>query len=247
MTAGTLGRLAPPDWEHVEKYPLTASTAPAKPAPMVIGVNWYSAFDTPTREGNHFWIARNGSLGRVRGGHCVALKHRGATDLTSWYDFYNQGQEGACVGFGCSRLQSLNNRKTYFARWLWDHAKATDEWPETNPGDQDGTSVRAALEIMRTLGHVPWSAKYKDLNSEGNGPFVAKRDAIPAKASEGIAAYRWATSADDALAALGYSDVGYVDVINSWGRSYPHLVRMPAEVLQRLLNEDGEIAIVTDR
>ena len=30
------------------------------------------------------------------------------------------GPEGACVGFGCSRMMSLLNRKRYDARWLWD-------------------------------------------------------------------------------------------------------------------------------
>lgn len=247
MASGPLGRRAPTDFEHVAKFPLTASTAPSKPSPMVIGVNWYSAFDSPEKYKGHYWIARNGNLGRVRGGHCVALKHRGASDPTTWWDFYNQGAEGACVGFGCSRMQSLNNRKRYFARWLWDNAKRQDEWPDTNPGDENGTSVRSALEMMRVCGHVPWANSYKDLNSEGDGPFVTERDALFGDPREGITAYRWARDANDALATLGYSDVGYVDVLNSWGRDYPHLVRMPAEVLQRLLDEDGEVAVVTDR
>ena len=51
-----------------------------------------------------------------------------------------------------------------------------------------------------------------------------------------------------ALAFLfGYSGLDYVDVLNSWGRGYPHLTRMPAKVLERLWKEDGEVGIVTDR
>ena len=58
-------------------------------------------------------------------------------------------------------MMSLLNRKRYDARWLWDWAKSTDEWPETNPGDDQGTSVRAACEILRARGHVPWKATFK--------------------------------------------------------------------------------------
>src|SRR5215212_4104686 len=44
-----LGRFIPDDWEHVERYPLTALSAEEQPArvPVVIGVNWYSEFDNP--------------------------------------------------------------------------------------------------------------------------------------------------------------------------------------------------------
>ena len=40
----------PSDWKHVDKYPLTAATAPSKPTPVVIGVNWYDEFDKPQKD-----------------------------------------------------------------------------------------------------------------------------------------------------------------------------------------------------
>ena len=40
---------------------------------------------------------------------------------------------------------------------------------------------------------------------------------------------------------------GAVRILNSWGRGYPHRVWMPNETLQRLIDEDGEVALVTDR
>ena len=42
--------------------------------PVVIGVNWYAKFDEPEYDGRlkRWWIGR-GSLGRLRGGHCVCL------------------------------------------------------------------------------------------------------------------------------------------------------------------------------
>src|SRR4051812_16707333 len=95
---GPLGRRPPSDWKHVDKYPLTAATAPAKPTPVVLGVNWYVEFDKPEKDAQgHHWIARSGKLSTVRGGHCVCLKPRGSADPDGWWDFYNQGEEGACL------------------------------------------------------------------------------------------------------------------------------------------------------
>ena len=147
---GPLGRRPPSDWTHVDKYPLTARSAPAKPSPVVIGVNWYAEFDKPQKDANgHYWIARDAKLTRVRGGHCVCLKPKGHSDPDAWWDFYNQGTEGACVGFGISRLASQLNRKLYDGFWLYHEAQKIDEWPGE---DYDGTSVRAGLDILRKRG-----------------------------------------------------------------------------------------------
>jgi hypothetical protein len=226
---GPLGRRPPTDWQHVERYPLTAATAPSKPTPVVIGVNWYVEFDEPQKDADgHYWIARDAKLSKVRGGHCVCLKPRGAGDPDAWWDFYNQGQEGACVGFGISRLTSQLNRKEYDGFWLYHEAKKVDEFPGE---DYEGTSVRAGLDVLRKVGH----SEVKD--GKTLAPSLA----------EGIAANRWARSIDDVLSALGYDGLDYVDVLNSWGATYPHLTRMPATVLERLWKEDGEVGLVTDR
>jgi len=239
-----LGRRPPTDWKHVDNYPLTAAETPAKPVPVVIGVNWYSAFDEPKRDRQgHWWIGRGLSLGRLRGGHCVCLKARRARDSVQRQVFYDQGSEGACVGFGISRMMThLNGGKLYLARWIWDKAKDIDEWSDTNPGDNNGTSVRAALDVLRTQGHVP----YSDSMARYQTDWVA-RGGLAGSAAEGISANRWIRSIDDCLDALGYGGLDYVDVMNSWGKSWPLLTRMPATVLETLWKEDGEIAIVTDR
>jgi hypothetical protein len=238
-----LGRRVPTDWQHIEKYPLTATTAPTAPVPVVIGIGWYTAFDNPERHSGAWWIGRSGSLGTIRGGHCVCLKPKGISDAASWYAFFNQQAEGSCVGWGCSRMMSLLNRKLYLARWLWDRAKDTDEYPDTNAGDDNGTTVRAALAILKAQGHVPWQKTYAKQESD-----YRWRDMLPGQPAEGIAAYRWATTVDQALQALGTPNIDYVTVLNSWGRDgYPHQVRMPATVLDRLLREEGEIGLVTDR
>ena len=243
---GPLGRRPSPDDEHILKYPLSAAIIDATgPSAGALGINWYPEFDSPfKRSDGHWYVTAPSARSQPRGGHCVALKPRGVADNLAWWDFYNQGFEGACVGFGTSRMMTLMNRKRYFARWMWDRAKETDEWADTNPGDDDGTSVRAAMEILRSRGHVIWTNT--DAQQQADRDYRLRFNFTPVVA-EGISAYRWARSVGDMLSALGYADKNYVDVINSWGRDYPHLVRFPVDALERVFNEDGEFAIPTDR
>jgi hypothetical protein len=244
-----LDRLIPDDWRHVDKYPLTALPVEERPTkvPVVIGVNWYSEFDNPDRddESGRYFVARGGagSLTRIRGGHCVCLEPGGEPDPEEWWDFYDQGAEGACVGFGWSRCMSVLNQELYAARWLWDRAKESDEWPETNPGDDNGTSVRAAGEVLSSAGHVDWEGEYADDDYEDRAKYQPSAD-------DGIGRFRWAQSVDDVHSALGNDtadDLGAVPFLNSWGRGYPHRTWMPDDVLDRLLQEQGEVAIPTDR
>lgn len=244
-----LGRFIPDDWGHVEKYPLTALAVEERPTrvPVVIGVNWYAEMDDPEVDeetGEHF-IVRGGadSLTAVRGGHCVCLEPGGGPDPEERWDFYDQGREGACVGFGWSRCMSILNEQLYAARWLWDRSKERDQWPETNPGDDSGTSVRAAGEVLTGSGHVLWSEPYADDDH-------TERDDYKPEAAEGIATFRWAQSVDEVHSALANEradELGAVPILNSWGRNYPHRTWMPDDVLDRLMSEDGEVAIPTDR
>lgn len=145
-----------------------------------------------------------------------------------------------CVQFAVSRMQTLLNRKRYevredwpAGRWLYHMAQMIDEWPGgsyvgASPA-YEGTSVRAALEVVRQQGLVNYRADRPSLD-------------------EGISEYRWARDYNDVKAVLGYSDKNYCDLLNSWGRSgYPHLVRVPDEVGARLHHEDGEFGVVVDR
>jgi hypothetical protein len=235
-----LGRRVPTDWKHVEKFPLTALATTDRPkgVPVVIGINWYSDFDDPVLDSSgRWWVAKEGIKGSIRGGHCVCLKPGNLTDPTSWWVFYNQLREGKCVGEGNSRMMSILNRVRYDATWLWHRARLTDEWTDNDDlSDNDqGTSVRAALEILRTEG-----LKRDRMHAESNG----------AQLKDGISAYRWATDVQDVLTTLNMplaTKLGAVPFLNSWGKDYPHIVWMPGEVLSRLQTEDGEIGIITDR
>lgn len=148
-----LGRRVPTTWEHYEKFPLSALPAGEQPkaVPVTIGVSWYANFDAPVKKGLRWWIGE-GNLGAIRGGHCVCLKPAAYNDLSAWWIFFNQGMQGSCVGHGSSRMMTLLNRVRYDSRWLWDRAKEIDEWPDTNPGDDNGTSVNAAMKILKALG-----------------------------------------------------------------------------------------------
>lgn len=193
--------------------------------------------------------------------------------LIPWYD---QGREGACVGFAGSWMMSTINRKRYDPRWLWDRSKERDEWSDTNPGDDNGTSVRAAMDVLRSLGHV------RVFNGQSFQPTQ----------SEGIRENRWVRSVEDFRLAIA-SGVGVQVGVNwysnfdtpqamagdAWVGVNPNLGRirgghsvffyeyddekqaarfvnswgygyprpwMPYNVIQRLLDEYGEATLVTD-
>lgn len=253
---GGLGRRVPTDFKHVEKYPLRA-LAPTLP------------------------LAVNKTLA-----------------LPFWHWSHDQGSEGACVGFGTSMmlaiLNTAQNKRAgvrpqtvrYDPWWLWDRAKEIDEWPDTAPGDDNGTSVRAACDIAKERGLVRYKFASNLLSHVLNDPTVQP------KPEEGIATYRWATDIDLMRAALhagvpisigvnwyasfdrpetvngeqwiGRGDLGAIRgghcvciygasdrrqafrVKNSWGKGYP-LVWLPYSTMGRLLREDGEAALITDR
>lgn len=223
-----LGRRPPTDWRHVEKYPLRI--AAAEVAERIL-------------------------------------------KLPAYRSFYVQ-PDGSCVGFSSSWMMSILNRRRYAAHWLYEQAQLIDEWGDTPP--EEGTSVRAGMDILRTRGHR-----------------VVKRGAIgPESVSEGISTNRWAASVDDvrsciadgtpvtlgvnwysnfdhpvrkrdgywigegalgsirgghAICAFGVSDRRQaVRLVNSWGTGYP-LVWVGYATLGRLINEDGEVTVVTDR
>jgi hypothetical protein len=234
MTDGLLGRRPPRDWRHVDNWPL-AALAPAdqpKHVPVVLGINWHSNFDDPELIGRTYWIGR-GNLGPVRGGHAICALPHGVTEPLAWQAFYNQmiRGRGSCVGFSESRMMSLLNRVRYDAEWLYDEAQYTDEYADTPP--EEGTSVRAGFRILMMTGHRR----------------VIHGRSYPVEREQGIREFRWAKSWQEVRDVLGTPDAADgVPLLNSWGRSYPRIVRLTDEAGERLLkNEDGEAGVVTDR
>lgn len=245
-----LGRLEPETWEHVERYPFAAPT--------------------PTK------VERILKVPRWRVGKYP----------------HDQGREGSCVGHAVAMERAITNAaelhatRRYDPIALWRAAKAIDEWSYTKPGDDLGTSVKAAYEIARTVG----LARVRAMELQGGSPRPV--DARAADPAEGVLEYRWARTVDEVRAGIaagvpvaigvtwytGYDTptrrgsewwlpggaagrvrgghsvclYGASDrrqafrLCNSWGASYP-LVWLPYSALERLLAENGEAALVTDR
>jgi hypothetical protein len=236
-----LGRIVPPDFEHVEKYPLSALPTAETPTdvPVPIGVNWYTSFDTPKQRPDGSWhlpdVEKGEDLGTVRGGHGPCLEPMGAVkkNRTAVWKFYNQGEEGACVGFGHSHAQTILHGATYDAFWLYDEARRLEgKYPAG-----EGTTCRAAADVLRTIGLRASTAE------------VCERgvDDGPVEASLGITAIRWATTAEEVCAALARPNAAALPLVNSWGENYPEVVWLPVATLARLLAEEGEAGVYTER
>lgn len=246
-----LGRRVPTDWEHVSRYSLGALLADPQD-PLVVPP-----------------AGTEKSLG-----------------LPWWWKQHNQGNEGSCVGFGCSAMMSVTNHRQrllttgqdityrYEARWLYNQAQLIDEWPETPP--EEGTSVRAGCDILRTVGHRR----------------VQRGVVGDPLAIHGVSANRWATNVDEMRAAI-YAGLAVAIGVswynaffapyqqdsepwisipsgnkvagghcvsifrmsdrrqafkfqNSWGSSYPP-TWIGYDTMLRLLNEQGESVVITDR
>lgn len=97
---------------------------------------------------------------------------------------YDQGVEGACVGFSQSWGQSILNRKLYDALTLYHEAQKIDEWPETPP--EGGTSLKAGFDVLRTVGH--WRFYGGKVRACG--------------LAEGILENKWATTVDEIRACI---------------------------------------------
>ncbi len=91
------------------------------------------------------------------------------------------------MGHGSSMMMSILNGRRYDPFWLWNEAKKVDYWADTNPGDDNGTSVSASCDVLRDQGHRRmWVGR-----------------TLPISLGDGIQANRWATSVDEMRTALG--------------------------------------------
>jgi hypothetical protein len=206
--------------------------------PVTIGIPWFTAFDSPIeRDGEYYFPT--GNLGTVRGGHCTCLEPApqngqpgGEQDESAWWAFYNQGEEGACEGFGHARSLSLLYRKTFDAFWLYDDARRIEG---TFPSGE-GSTNRAVAEAL-----VKWGAHYE------TGQVAARTSWHTGVPGVKIAGVRWATTWQEVLETLGFKE-GPVPLLNSWGTAYPKRVLVPDEVgVQLIEREDGEADIFVER
>lgn len=113
--------------------------------------------------------------------------------LPAWHKTWDQGSEGACVGFAASMMMSMINERQasleklspvtrrYNPWWLWKEARLVDGWAGNDDLNvSEGTWVNAACKILRDKGHC------RVINGRTKSADIA----------EGISTYRWATSVD---------------------------------------------------
>lgn len=225
---GGLGRLRPPDWEHVEKYPLS-EVGVSKPSPVQLGIPWMSNFDNPvetTIEGKIVYVIGKGNLGTERGGHAIVCQPPSMTDRPEWIQYYNQGQTRECVGFSIARGQSLEKGIEFNPVWIYNAARNT----EGNHSEEGGSTVRAGMHVLLKKGAKP----------AGEGKPVL---------DDGVSAYRWAKTWDEVRAALGVPDSqDGVDLDQSWGdEGYPPHVRLTDEAGEWLMQHESEAGVFTER
>jgi hypothetical protein len=243
-----LGRRPPSDDKHIRLYRLTPATMPTTPTPVVIGISWYDSFYSRSLvyRDRAWWVDR--VAGPIAGGHALCLRPPTSDDTKGWYRFYDQndppppgiGDNSACVGFAFGRSVSHMDRVRVSGWEIYRWAKDHDEW---DGNAYEGTSVRAGADCLRLVG------AYR----------VRAGQAAAAPTLElGILENRWATSIDEVAACLAGNDPagtaailnrGWVEWLNSWGwGGYAHLVRVPLDILHRLLFlEDGDATVVTAR
>lgn len=194
--------------------------------------------------------------------------------LPKWHKEHDQGSEGACVGFGTSMMMSLVNRKRYDPWWLWRRARLTDGWPDNDDlSESEGTWVNSACEVLRTEGHVIYNTSNPDI-TQGISKYrwATTVDQMRTALASGIPisiGIDWYSNFDEPVYKnqqywIGLGDLGSIRgghcvciygasdpkqafrVKNSWGSSYPQ-VWLPYKVMQKLLYQEGEACLITDR
>lgn len=243
---GPLGCIIPKDKPHVTEKPLAAAPAGfPTDVPVVVGFPWYDSFDEPkVIDGSYHLpdVSKGEDLGTVRGGHCFCFEPMGAVrrNRAAAQVFYNQGEEGACVGFGNSRAITITRLEELFfdAFWLYDEARRLEG---TYPSGE-GATVHAGAQILLSKGHRVQAGEEVCTREEG--------DDAP-NLIDGISAIRWATSIQEVLKALGREGADAVPFENSWGLAYPgdgqSVCWMPTATFDQLLREGGEAGVYTER
>jgi hypothetical protein len=215
-----LGRLVPPDFEHVEKYNARTIAAPS-PTNVVFGINWYDSFFTPKLIDGKSVIASGRNWGRVAGGHAIRALRKGYVEANGVSVEYDQRKTPRCVGYSSSAELNDMTGLDVDPDQTYRDAQALDSIPGTN---YDGTELRAAFDAFRKLGPA--------LKTKGG----------PIKRGPKIAGYYWCTSEAEVSRTLGYGDGDDFKALHqTWHASgYPDVIWLPRSAVPRLLRENGE-------
>lgn len=183
---------------------------------------------------------------------------------TKWLD---QGQEGACVGFGVShelaaRPSEVLGVTETFARAIYHDAQQIDPWPGGSyPGADpfyEGTSVLAGVKIAQAMNwfkEYRWAFGLNDLKlGVGyNGPAVIGVNWYEGMFNPDSKGYLHVSGA----LAGGHCTLvnkvnvreGYFGIHNSWGQDWGSYgtAKISFEDMDKLLHQDGEAVFFLHR
>lgn len=249
MSSGALGRRIPPNLDHVSAYPLRTLITqqvllpPPAGTEKSLGLPWW-------------WKQHNQGFE----GSCVGFGSSAMMSITNHYQ----------------RLQTTGRAITYryASRWLYAQSQLVDEWGETPP--EEGTSVRASCQILHEQGHrrVQNGIEGPIMVEHGINAYrwAETVDEIRAAIYAGLAVsigINWYQQFDTPIMHnnewwIGRGNLGAVRgghcvclyrmsdrrqafrLMNSWGAAFQP-AWLPYDVMQRLLSEWGEAAVITDR
>lgn len=179
---------------------------------------------------------------------------------TATTPYLDQGQEGACVGFGWAadaaaapvRVKGVTDA---FAHGVYQDAKKIDEWAGE---DYDGTSVLAGAKVMRNRGYITsyrWCFSLKDilLALSYEGPVILGLNWYEGMFEPDAKNYIRPTGellGGHCIMARGVSThYKRVNLRNSWGKGWGRFgsCYLSFDDLERLLFERGEACVPVGR
>lgn len=173
----------------------------------------------------------------------------------------NQGTSSACTGHSARHLLSASPNRYKLAtpdQWaLYNGAQLHDEWPGE---DYDGSSVRGAAKFMQKQGLLQsylwaWNTDMVlDWVLGGKGPVMLGTNWYysmfePDKKGRIVVPAGARNAGGHAYLLYGANGKqGTVSILNSWGRGWGKdgTATMDCELLERLLQEDGEACMAIE-
>lgn len=255
--SGGLGRRTPETFEHVEKYPLrTLAAAPLLKVEKTLRLPWW------WYDGQHDQGAEGACVGfgtslmlaiinSYQAGKTVRYNPWWLWDRSKEIDWWNDTNPGDSNGTSVTHACEILRTKGHVPVSRWprvhggvellrgmkaqpSHGIKENRWA-TNVDDMRAVSN---LGLPMSIG-VNWYAGFDTPVQKQNGPFrkgewvIGEGDLGGLRGGHCVCIY----GASDRRQAF--------KVANSWGRAYP-LVWLPYTTMERLIREDGEVALVTD-
>ena len=239
---GGLGRKVPTDWTHVEAYPLRVALpeAVASVERTLVAPSRLAVYMDQQREGACVGASLTWLMEILNGPDPGPAKYRffalyaRARQVDEWP---GENYDGTSVRAGCDVLRKEGH--TPFAKkhdepWAWapDPALGISENRWASSIDELRASISMGLPFV--LG-INWHSAF-------DTPETVKGESWIGRQAE------WGTvRGGHAICAYAASDKRQAfKLVNTWGLRYPR-VWIPYTAVERLLAEEGEAVVVTDR